>query len=216
MPGGVSGDEIARRHPAVADPAGHRSLQFGEFEIEGRLPHRRRLGRDRGLGDALGLGALVEGLLGDGAFLDELRTAGEVGLGKGEIGLRLLEIALGLIERGLERPAVDGEQQIALFDHLPVGEMDAVEVAGHPGANFDAVDGDEAADIFVLIDHAALGRGGNGHLRRRRRRLLLRGLAAGHQHGKKCQHERASGGERSHEFSVGVTGNIRSSYRWAT
>ena len=50
--------------------------------------------RDRRLGDALGLGALVEGLLGDGALLHELGAAGEVGLGKGEVGLRLLEIAL--------------------------------------------------------------------------------------------------------------------------
>jgi Transposase DDE domain len=83
-------------------------------------------------------------------------------------------------------------------------------VAGHPGAYLDAVDGHEPADILVLVDDAAFDRGGNGHLRRRRRRPLLRGLAAGGQRGEDRQHERASGGERPHGFSVGVTGNIRS------
>ncbi len=70
------------------------ALQLGEFEVEQRLPHRGGQRRHRRLGDALRLGALVERLLGDGALLDELGAAGEVGLGEGEVGLRLLEIGL--------------------------------------------------------------------------------------------------------------------------
>ena len=127
--GGVAGDEIAARHPAVADPAGDRGLELGEFEVEQRLPHRGGQRIHHRLGDALGLGALVERLLGDGAFLDELGAAGEIGLGEGEIGLRLGQIAPRLVERGLERALVDGEQEVALLDHLAVGEMDGVEIS---------------------------------------------------------------------------------------
>jgi hypothetical protein len=47
--------------------------------------------------------------------------------------------------------------------------MDGIEIAGHPGANLHAVDGDEPADILVLIDDVALERRSNRHLRRRRR-----------------------------------------------
>ena len=49
--------------------------------------------------------------------------AREVGLGEGEIGARLRQIGARLLERVLERPLVDGEQQVALLDHLPVGEV---------------------------------------------------------------------------------------------
>ena len=66
------------------------------------------------------------------------------------------EIASRLVERGLERALVDGEQQVALLDHLAVGEMDGVEISRHPGTNLDGVDRDEPPDILVLIDDAAL------------------------------------------------------------
>ncbi len=46
----------------------------------------------------------------------------QIAFGEGEIGLGLREVRLRLIERGLERPAIDGEQQIALLHHLPVAE----------------------------------------------------------------------------------------------
>ena len=56
-----------------------------------------------------------------------------------------------LVERVLERPLVDGEQQVALLDDLPVGEMDAVEIARHTRANLDRIHRDETSDIFVVI-----------------------------------------------------------------
>src|SRR5262249_49722346 len=143
--------------------------------------------------------------------------AGEIGFGKGEIGLRLREIAPRLVERGLERTLVDGEQEVALLDHLAVGKMDGVEISGHPGPHLDAVDRDEPAEIFVLIDHAALGWHGDGYLRRGRRRALLRRLAAASERDEDRQQERAFAGERPHDVSVDVTGTTAcNDYRWAT
>ena len=130
-----------------------RRAQLGELEVELGLPHRRLLRRDRRLGDALGLRALVEGLLGDGLVAHELLAAREIGLGEGEVGSRLRQIGARLVERVLERPLVDGEQQVALLDHLPVLEMHLVEIAGDARAHLDRIDRDEAADIFVLVDH---------------------------------------------------------------
>jgi hypothetical protein len=81
-----------------------------------------------------------------------------------------------LIERVLERPLVDGEQEIALLDDLPVLEMHAIEIAGHARSHFHGIDGGKAADIFVEISDRALDRLGDGDRRWRRcagRFLLL-------------------------------------------
>jgi hypothetical protein len=69
------------------------------------------------------LGALVEGLLGDGLVAHQLGGAREIRLGEREVGARLRQVGARLVERGLERPLVDGEQEVALLDHLAVGEM---------------------------------------------------------------------------------------------
>ena len=122
---GAAGDKIARRDAPVADAAVDRRAQFGEFQVELGLAHRRLVVADRGLGVAERLRALLEGLIGDGLVAHELLAARVVGFGKGEIGLRLHQIGARLIERVLERPLVDGEQQIALLDDLPVLEMHA-------------------------------------------------------------------------------------------
>ena len=152
--------------------------------------HHRLLRGDGGLGDALGLGALVESLLGDGLVAEQLLAALQIGFGEGEIGARLRQIGPHLLEHDLERPAVDGEQQIALLHHLAVDEMDRGEIAGQPRADLDRFHRGEAADIFVLVDHGALHRVGHGHGRRRGGALLLLALAAagersgGHEDGK--------------------------------
>jgi hypothetical protein len=41
-------------------------------------------------------------------------------------------------------PLVDGEQQIALLDHLAVAEMDLVEIARNAGADLNRIHRDEA------------------------------------------------------------------------
>ena len=101
------------------------------------------------------LGALVEGLLGDGAVAHELLGAFEIGFGEGQIGLGLRQSAARLGDRVLERPLVDGEQQIALLDHLAVAEMDLIEIARDARAHLDRIHRDEAADIFVLVGRLA-------------------------------------------------------------
>ena len=104
---------------------------------------------------------------------------------KVEIGFRLLQIGARLIERVLERPLVDGEQQIALLDDLPVLEMHAVEIAGDARAHLDRIDRGEAADIFVEIGQRALDRLGDGDRRRRRRALRLLAFAAAYDQSRK-------------------------------
>ena len=90
----------------------------------------------------------------------------EIGLGEREIGLGLREIGARLIERVLERPLVDGEQQIALLDDLAVRKWTLASSPRHAGAHLDRIDRDEAADIFVLIDDhdrlATVTAGGGG------------------------------------------------------
>ena len=116
-------------------------------------------------------------LLGDGLVVHELLAAREIGLGESEIGARLSEIGAHLFERDLERPPVDGEEEIALLHQLAVGEVDFGKIAREARAHFDRIDGDEAADIFVLVDDRALLRLRHRYGRRRRwSRLLLLAL----------------------------------------
>ena len=174
---GTAGHEIAWRNSSVADAASDWCPQFGEFEIEGGLANGRLLGGDRGFGDPLGLRALVEGLLGDRLVAHELRGTRQIGLGKCEVGSRLRQIGLGLVERGLERALVDREKEVALLDDLAIAEIDSIEITRHAGAHLDRIDGDEAADILVIVDDVALDRRRDRHRRRRRRRGSLLAFA---------------------------------------
>ena len=114
-------------------------------------------------GIALGLHTLPEDLLGDGLVAHQLAAALEVRLRVFQIGLGRFQIGARLVERVLERPLVDGEKQVALLDDLAVREMHRVEIAGHTGAHLDRIDGDEAADILVLVDDGALDRRRDRH-----------------------------------------------------
>ena len=118
-----------------------------------------------GLGHPLGLRALVEGLLRDGAAAHQALPALQIGFGVSEIGAGLCEVRLRLRQRGLERPAVDGEEQVALLHQLPVLEVDRVEVAGYARAHLDGIDRNEAADVLVAIGNQPLDRLGDRHLR---------------------------------------------------
>ena len=169
----AAGHQIAGRDPAVADAAVDGRAQLGEFQVELGLAHRRLVGGDRRLGIAIGLRPLLEDLLGDRLVVDELLGAVEIGLGEDDIGLGLRQHGARLVERVLERPLVDGEQQVALVHQLAVLEMHAVEIAGDARAHLHGVHGDEAADIFVIVGDRLLHRLGHGHGRRRRRGGLL-------------------------------------------
>ena len=111
---------------------------------------------------------------------------------KARLDLRLRQIGARLVERVLERPLVDGEQQIALLDDLAVLEMQLVEIAGHARAHLDRIDRDEAADIFVLIDDGALDRLRYGHRRRWRRTTLLLPLSAARNESRNRERQRKS------------------------
>ena len=111
---------------------------------------------------------------------------------KARLALACSQCRLRLLERGLERPAVDGEQRVAGLDHLSVAEVDGVQVAGDARAHLDRVDRDEAADVFLLVRHHLLHRMGDGDLRRRRRRSLAPATAIG----RSRQAARASSGSR--------------------
>ena len=113
-------------------------------------------------------------------FLHQRLAALKVCIRVGQVGLGLCQRSLGLIERVLERALVDGEQKVALLDHLAVLEVDGLEIAGDAGAHFDRIHRGEAADIFVIIGDGLLNRLGDGDRRRRRRLglLLLLSLAA--------------------------------------
>src|SRR5262249_28491441 len=124
------------------------------------------------------LRALLEDLLADGPVAQQLLAARQVRLGENDVRFRSLEIGAGLVEGVLERPLVDGEQQVALLHDLAVAEVDLIEVARYARAHLDDVHQDEAADIFVLIHDGALRGLGHRHLRWRRRRLLLAFAAA--------------------------------------
>ena len=99
-------DEIADGHAPVADASGNRGAQLGELEIELGLAHGRLLRRDRRLGHALGLRALIECLLGDDASRRQDLAAREIAFREGEVGSRLREAGLRS-ERGRSGTAGD-------------------------------------------------------------------------------------------------------------
>jgi hypothetical protein len=202
--GSAAGDEIARRHAAVADAAGHRRPQLGELQIELGLAYRRLVRQDRRFGVAFGLRTLLEYLLADGLVAHELLAARVIGLGVGQIRTRELEIGAGLVERVLERPLVDREQEITLLHDLSVVEMHAIEIAGDAGADLDRIDRNETTDILVIVDDVALDRACHRHRRRRWRGRSLLALAASGEHGSEDRKEDGGADVDFHFFAVTV------------
>ncbi len=161
-------DEVADRKRAGRRCARKWRFEFGELEIEFRLPHRSLLRRNGGFRHALRLGPLVEVccviVVPRTSSSPRLRSASA----KDEVGLCLRERSLCPIERGLERPPVDGKQRIARLYELAVFELDLVQIAGDAGSNLDEIEGHEATNIFVIVTDQLFNRLGDGHLRRRR------------------------------------------------
>ena len=82
--------------------------------------------------------------------------------------------ALRLLQRALERPRIDHEQQIALLDALPVLEPHLGEIAGDARTHLHRLDGVETAGVLVPLDDLALNGLAHGHGRRRALWLRLR------------------------------------------
>ena len=131
--------------------------------------HGGLLRRDCRLRHPLGLRALVEGLLGDHRADGKTLTACEIAFRECEIGPRLREAGLRLSEGDLEGPAIDREQKIALLHDLPVLKMDRLQIPGDTRPHLDGLDGDEAADILILVSDHSGNRLRDRDLRRRGR-----------------------------------------------
>ena len=106
--------------------------------------------------DERGLG--VDLLLGDSERAN-LGVALEVALGIGEQRLVERLLGCGLVERGLEGPRVDLQQQIALLDNLAFPEADLVDLAIDAGADGHGVPGLRDAQP-VEVDGQVLPIGG--------------------------------------------------------
>ena len=104
--------------------------------------------------------------------------------------MRLHKVRARLIERVLERSLVDGKEQVTLLDHLPVFEMQLVEVARNARTYLDRIYGGETTDIFVVIDDRTLDRLGNGNCRRGRTTTLLLPLATACDQSRKAEHRK--------------------------
>ena len=70
-------------------------------------------------------------------------------------GLGGEQLRLGLLQRALERPRIDDEQQVALLDGLAVLEVHLGEIARDARAHLDRLDGVEAARVLVPLDDLA-------------------------------------------------------------
>jgi hypothetical protein len=103
------------------------------------------------------------------AFARQGLGALELHLAEFDQGLGRVDLRLRLVQRRLERPLVDGKQEVALLDQCTVLEMDLVEIAADAGAQRNLVDGFETADELIVLDdiaHHRLGYRDNGRGRR--------------------------------------------------
>ena len=169
-------DDVADIDQTQAGDARDRRLDGSVVELGLRIEDGGVVGRDlRGKlrhGGALGVGLLP------GGELAEFNEALQIEIGVGEIGLVLLLLRFGLVERGLERPGIDLDKQVALFHQVTFLEGDVVDLAIDPGAHHDgvkALHGAEPAQPHRKIRFCDRGDGdGNGGISRRR---LLGGVS---------------------------------------
>ena len=144
-------DDVALLHHQVSGAAVDRRADGGIAELDLGLLHGRFIGLDGGLralnGGLIRLHCLVRGVgiggvllalvLGNDALLEQVLIAGglrlrvfmrrdvaaQVGLGLAQLGGVAGQVGLRLADHGVERPPVDAEQQIALFDGVAFLEM---------------------------------------------------------------------------------------------
>ena len=162
--------QVAGRDEMRADPPGERRGDTRELEVEPRVHDGRLGGVDGGLLAALVGGTLVHGFRRAELGSLELLRPPELRLGQRLLGLRGLQLCDALVEPDLERPRVDGEEQIALVHDLPVLERDRGQDAADLRPQFDAIHRGELAEKAAAGLHRPLQRQADGHLRRRGRR----------------------------------------------
>ena len=126
-----------------------------------------------------------------------------------ELRLRPFDIGFGQLDGDLVWALVYDEQQVIFLDDLPFVEMNGVDEAGDPGADFDGLQWGEAAGIFVPLGNALLQRmrHGNGRWRGRTRGRLA--VAAGQHIG--SQYQRT----QKHNADHGIVSPTRCDLTWS-
>ena len=172
-------DEIADRNQAAPDLAAHGSLDLRVIQVEARGDFAGLGGGQRGFAFADDFAAAIVFLFGNRLGAAQAVGALEVVPRQFQTGLGFLAAGLRLVQLGLVGSRINHEQQLAGFDLRPVLKVDRVNVARHPGPDFDHLDRLQMPGVFVPVgDRGKLGRL-DGNLRGRRRRGL--GRSAGRQ-----------------------------------
>ena len=87
--------------------------------------------------------------LGNGATLHQLLGALKILQREIVLCFSPLEFGPGAFRLGFVRPWIDHEQEIARFHHLPILEMDGIQVAADPCAHFDGFNRLQASGKIV-------------------------------------------------------------------
>ncbi len=175
------GDRVADAHLAVRHAAAERRADGGEAQIELGVGDRGAGGSQISRGGPLGGDVGLE-LFGAHCLRGRQLAAARgnlPGVRQRCIGARRLCLRLG--ERGAIGTGVDREQGRALAHVLSVAEVDRSHHAVDARTDLDILRSDEAAGIVVPVDHLALDRSRDGHLRRGRGRRCLLSTASGKQ-----------------------------------
>jgi hypothetical protein len=143
-----------------------RPLDGGLVRTDGR--------RGRG---GVGLDAVVL-LLRDIVLLHEVCVALDVGLRILHLGPLAGERRLRLRERGLVGTGIDGEEQLAPLQVLPIAKMDLHDLARHLRAHGDRDVGLDGPDVADLERHGLLHHGAHAHRHGLDRRRFARLRAA--------------------------------------
>lgn len=176
--GAATADQVALGHEHAVDAPGDGRSDAGVGQVQ--------LSRSNGGLSRLHLslarvacgGGIVIGLARDGAGRHQALGAVKVGLGLAGQHLGLTQLRHGRVERNLERPRVDLEQQLALAHEATFGNAHRIDGAADPRAQLDGLGRGQEAGVLGRWRDRAGNDLGHGHLRRHRRaRRGRRGLA---------------------------------------
>lgn len=150
--GGVTGShQVARSETGTAGAPVDGRANLGPLQVQLRRLHRGLRSLHLGLRRLVSSAALLPGFGGDGLLLDQ--NLGALCLASAAAGLaaRPGQLRLG---PGQFRPVtagIDREEHIALLDLVAFAVGDPLDVAGHPWAQLDALDGFDAPVVFVPL-----------------------------------------------------------------
>src|SRR5579883_166048 len=148
-------DEVAGIDQPYAHASIARRRDHGAIELDLRGFDRRIVARHRGR-ELIDLALLqIEVLLGGEALVGERAQARQVLLSGEELRLVLALLGPSLIERRLEQARVDGGENVALVDTLPLGEPHVLQLAVDLAADRNAHGGLYGAEPAQINRHVA-------------------------------------------------------------